>query len=183
MKDLETARLKQARESLDEAQALLEAGMDTGRVMTNLYYAFYYPVLALMNEGRVPETMQSVTLGLFERQYIAAGAFKQEYGDALRRVFDVKPACSGEKTPIALAEVDGLMALARSFQTEVEDHIAGKRRTDREERMAAEERRTPKGSKMRSGTDRRKANDPAFKGPERRSGTERRSGKDRRRRP
>ena len=126
MKDLEKARLAQARESLDEAQALLDAGMDTGRVLTNLYYAFYYPVLALLNEGRVPETMQSVTLGLFERQYIATGAFKQGYGDALRRVFDIKPTCSGETTPVTRAEVDGLMALARSFQTDVEDHIAGK---------------------------------------------------------
>jgi uncharacterized protein (UPF0332 family) len=127
MKDLEKARLTQARESLDEAQALLEAGMDTGRVLTNLYYAFYYPVLALMNEGRVPETMQSVTLGLFERQFIATGALKQEYGDALRRVFETKPKCSGEKTPLSRAEVDELVELARAFQADVETQIAGRK--------------------------------------------------------
>jgi len=116
----------QARESLEEAQALLEAGMDTGRVLTNLYYAYYYPVLALQNEGRVPDTMQSVTLGLFEQKYIATGIFKKAYADALRRVFTGKPTCSGERTPFDQAEVEALMALAQSFQTEVEKHIMGK---------------------------------------------------------
>ena len=126
MKDLEKARLAQARESLDEAQALLEAGMDTGRVLTNLYYAYYYAVLALMNEGRVPETMQSITLSLFERRFIATGTLKKEYGDALRLVFDSKPKCSGEKTPISRAETDILVETARSFQADAERFIAGK---------------------------------------------------------
>ena len=123
MKDLEQARLKQARESLAEAQALLEAGMDTGRVLTNLYYAYYYSVLALQNEGRVPETMQSVTLGLFEQKYVATSIFKKEYADALRRVFTSKPTCSGEKTPVDRDEVEALMALAQLFQADVVKHI------------------------------------------------------------
>lgn len=36
MKDLEKSRLKQARESLDEAQALLAGNMDTRFVLMNL---------------------------------------------------------------------------------------------------------------------------------------------------
>jgi hypothetical protein len=47
-------------------------------VLTNLYYACYYSILALMNEGQVPTTMQSVTLGLFERQYVHSGIMKKE---------------------------------------------------------------------------------------------------------
>ena len=41
-----------------------------GFVLTSIYYAYYYAILALMNGGRVPTVMQSVTLGLFEQQYI-----------------------------------------------------------------------------------------------------------------
>ena len=67
MKELKKERLKQARESLDEAQALLTDNMDIGFVLTNLFYAFYYPMLAIMNEGQVPATMQSITIGLFDR--------------------------------------------------------------------------------------------------------------------
>ena len=123
MKELEKARLKQARESLDEAQALLTEEMDTGFVLTNLYYAYYYPILALMNEGQVPTTMQSVTLGLFERQYIQTGILKAEYYAAVRRVFEVKPKCSGEKTKVSSEEVKKLAILAEAFMQDVENYL------------------------------------------------------------
>jgi len=126
LRELEKERLKQARESLDEAQALLAAEMDTGMVLTNLYYAYYYPILALMNEGRVPSTMQSVTVGLFEQQYIKTGIFKKEYGDAVRRIFSSKPKCSGEKTPVSGEEVNELSVLAGAFVQDVETYLKKK---------------------------------------------------------
>jgi uncharacterized protein (UPF0332 family) len=120
LKHQEKARLKQARESLDEAQALLAAEMDTGFVLTNLYYAYYYPILALMNEGQVPSTMQSVTIGLFEQRFITTGIFKKEYGDAVRRISSIKPKCSGEKIPVIAEDVKELAVLARAFIQDVE---------------------------------------------------------------
>ena len=126
MKELEKERLKQARESLDEAQALLAAGMDIGFVLTSLYYAYYYPILALMNEGQVPSTMQSVTLGLFEQQYMKTGIFKKEYGAAISRIFDIKPKCSGEKTPVSGEDVNKLSVLAGAFMQDVETYLEKK---------------------------------------------------------
>jgi len=126
MKDLEKERLKHAWTSLDEAQALLSAEMDRGFVLTNLYYAYYYPILALMNEGQVPSTMQSVTIGLFEQQYIKTGTFKNEYGAAIRRIFDIKPKCSGERTPVSGEEVNALSVLAGTFIQDVETYLEKK---------------------------------------------------------
>lgn len=126
MKDLERTRLRQARESLEEAQALLADGMDTGFVLTNLYYAYYYSILALMNEGQVPTTMQSVTLGLFERQYIHTGILKSEYYDAVRRVFEVKPKCSGLKTPASAEEIKMLTGLAGDFIRDAEKYLGSR---------------------------------------------------------
>jgi uncharacterized protein (UPF0332 family) len=123
MTDLEITRLKQARESLDEAQALFADGMDVGFVLTNIYYAYYYPILALMNEGQVPTTMQSVTLGLFERRYVQTGIMKKEYDDAVHRVFDIKPKCSGEKTPVGVEEIRELTVLASDFIQAVETYL------------------------------------------------------------
>ena len=122
MKELKKERLKQARESLDEAQALLTDNMDIGFVLTNLFYAFYYPMLAIMNEGQVPAAMQSITIGLFDRQFIKSGVFRQEYADAVHRVFTLKPKCSGEKTPVSADEVNKLLALARDFIADAEEH-------------------------------------------------------------
>jgi len=122
MKEMEQVRLDQARESLDEAKALLAEGMDIGFVLTNLFYAFYYPILAIMNEGQVPTTMQSITIGLFDQQFIKAGAFRQEYADAVHRVFTLKPKCCGEKTPVSEDEVNMLLALAQDFIADAEEH-------------------------------------------------------------
>ena len=122
MKEREHVRLDQAREALEEAKALLAEGMDTGFVLTNLFYAFYYPILAIMNEGQVPTTMQSITIGLFDQQFIKAGIFRQEYSDAAHRVFTLKPKCSGEKTPVSADEVNKLLALARDFIADAEEH-------------------------------------------------------------
>jgi uncharacterized protein (UPF0332 family) len=122
MKEREHVRLDQAREALEEAKALLAEGMDTGFVLTNLFYAFYYPILAIMNEGQVPTTMQSITIGLFDQQFIKAGIFRQEYSDAAHRVFTLKPKCSGEKTPVSTDEVNNLLALARDFIADAEEH-------------------------------------------------------------
>lgn len=123
MKDLQKERLRQARESLDEAQALLAAEMHTGFVLTNLYYAYYYAILALMNEGQVPSTMQSVTIGLFGQKYIKTGMFEKKYDDAIHRIFSSKPKCNGEKTPVSAGEVNELVALAGAFVLDVETYL------------------------------------------------------------
>jgi uncharacterized protein (UPF0332 family) len=101
LRELEKERLKQARESLDETQALLAAEM---------------------NEGRVPSTMQSVTIGLFEQRYIKTGIFKKEYGDAVRRIFSSKPKCSGEKTQVSAEEIHELATRAGAFLHDVETY-------------------------------------------------------------
>jgi len=128
MKDLEKARLKQARESLEDAQALLASDMDAGFVLTNLYYAYYYPILALINEGQVPSTMQSVTIGLFEQRFISTAIFDREYADAIHRVFSSKPKCSGEKTLVSNEEVAELLKRAQGFIDAVEVHIMARGR-------------------------------------------------------
>lgn len=115
MHDQMRSRMQQARESLDEARALLDAGMDHGIVLTNVYYAFYYPVIAVVYEGRVPDSMQSVTLGLFEQRFIRTGLFKQDQYDIIRRVFEIKPKCSGICQVVSREEIERLLEQAREF--------------------------------------------------------------------
>jgi uncharacterized protein (UPF0332 family) len=115
VKDLEQARIRQAEESLDGALALLEGGMDAGSAVTSVFYAFYYPVLALVNEGRVPYTMQHIVIGLFDRQFIATGIFHPRYSEALHRVFSLRPACGSEAPMVTSDEIKGLVSRAGEF--------------------------------------------------------------------
>ena len=134
MKELEQVRLDQAREALDEAVALHTEGMDIGFVLTNLFYAFYYSILAIMNRGQVPGTMQSITISLFDQQFIRAGIFRQAYSDAVHRMFVLKPKCGGEKSTVSADEMNRLLALARDFIADAEAYCT--RRTDQLERRS-----------------------------------------------
>jgi uncharacterized protein (UPF0332 family) len=130
MKELQRSRLDQASESLAEAKALVEAGMDTGFVLNSLYLAFYYPVIALVHEGKVPDVMQSVTIGLFDQQFIKTGIVPVRFSEALRRVADLKPSCGGGSRPVTADEIHRLLLQAVDFITAVEQYCTrGARRS------------------------------------------------------
>jgi uncharacterized protein (UPF0332 family) len=109
-------KLAQARDSYEEAQGLFVDGADPGYVINSLYYAFYYPVLALLHAKDIPAAMQSVSIALFEREFVETGLFEKRFFAALRRAFDLKPKCSsGELKMITRAEVEALLAEAHEF--------------------------------------------------------------------
>ncbi len=124
--DLIQSRMAQARESLQEAKALLTEGMDMGFIMNNLYHAFFYSVLAVLNEGQVPTSMQSVTIALFDREFIQTGVFEKRFADALRRTFDLRPKCSVAPSEVSREDAERLAALAEEFMTRVDVYLRSK---------------------------------------------------------
>jgi uncharacterized protein (UPF0332 family) len=122
--ELMQKRLRQAREALADARVLNAEGMDIGFVLNSLSFAFYYPVIALVCRGRVPETMQRVTIGLFDQQFIETGIMPERFSHALRRVFELKPSCSGGSGSVTSSEVEHLFMLAEEFIVTVEHHMA-----------------------------------------------------------
>ncbi len=118
--------MAQARESLLEARALLAEGMDMGFIMNNLYYAFFYPVLAVLNEGQVPTSMQSVTIALFDKEFIQTGVFEKRFADALRRTFDLRPKCSAPPSEVGREDAERFAALAEEFMARVDAYLLSK---------------------------------------------------------
>ena len=109
-------KMKQAGEALDEAEGLFADGAELSYVVNSLYYAFYYPVLGLLHAKGTPAAMQSVSIGLFEREFIQAGIIDQRFSDSLRRAFELKPKCStAELKMITRADIETLLADARAF--------------------------------------------------------------------
>ncbi len=109
-------KLAQAKDAYEEAKGLLADGADLGYVINSLYYAFYYPVLALLHARDLSAAMQSVAITLFEREFVETGLFEKRLFDSLRRAFDLKPKCSsGELKMIARTEVEVLLAEAQEF--------------------------------------------------------------------
>jgi uncharacterized protein (UPF0332 family) len=113
-------KLAQAREAYPEAAGLLADEAGLGYVVNSLYYAFYYPVLALLQVKGVPAAMQSVSIALFEREFGKASFIEQRFFRSLRKAYELKPKCSAPQlNMITRDEVVTLMADARSFLASV----------------------------------------------------------------
>ncbi len=109
-------RLRQAKEALMEAQALLAEGADMNFVMNSLYYAFLYPVLGLLQARRIQTPMQSTAIALFEREFVRSGEFDARFMDAICRAFELRPACACEGGKKATKDdIEKLLPVARDF--------------------------------------------------------------------
>ena len=115
-KDYMRHKLAQAGDSLAEAKGLLDDGAELGYVVNSLFYAFYYPVLALLHTRGVPAAMQSVTIALFDKEFVRTGIIEKRFSDALHRAFDLKPKCSpGSLKPVNRDDVRELLLEAETF--------------------------------------------------------------------
>jgi len=125
MNEQQRQRFGQAREAFAEAQALQDAGMDLAFVLNNLYLSCYYSIVALVHGGRVPETMQSVTIGLFDQQFVATGKIDGDLAAAVHRLFDLKPRCSGNCSIVTSDELALLFRQAELFIIKAEEVAQG----------------------------------------------------------
>jgi uncharacterized protein (UPF0332 family) len=120
-KDIIQNRLKQARESLEEAKTLLIQDAEVNFVMNSLYYAFLYPVLGLLQARGISSPMQSTAISLFEREFVQRGDIDGEFLDAIRRAFELRPACACEGQKKAAPEdIEQLLPKAEEFLEKVQ---------------------------------------------------------------
>lgn len=115
-KNLVLIRLSQARESLEEAKTLLVQDAEVNFVMNSLYYAFLYPVLGLLQARDISAPMQSTAIALFEREFVETGDVDGRFLDALRKAFELRPACACEGQKKAThQDVEQLLPIADEF--------------------------------------------------------------------
>jgi uncharacterized protein (UPF0332 family) len=109
-------KLSQALDAYEEAKGLLAAAAEPHYVANSLYYAFYYPALALLRTRGMPAAMQSVSIALFGREFVDTGLVDRRFFESLRKAFELKPKCSTpELSMIEPEDVRALFADARDF--------------------------------------------------------------------
>jgi len=110
------SRLRQARESLEEAKELLVQDAAVNFVMNSLYYAFLYALFGLLEARGISSAMQSTAIALFEQEYVATGRVERRYLDAIRKAFEIRPACHCEgKKNATVEDVEQLLPIADEF--------------------------------------------------------------------
>jgi uncharacterized protein (UPF0332 family) len=80
-------RMKQARDTLEEAQILLDASAVRGTV-NRAYYAMFYALLALLATRKLGSSRHSAALSLFDREFVKPGLFPRELSRSLHLAFE-----------------------------------------------------------------------------------------------
>jgi uncharacterized protein (UPF0332 family) len=80
-------RIRQAEESLKEAQVLKDQGMSNRSIMNRLYYAMFYAILALLQEKGLGTSKHFGAISLFDREFVKTGLIEKTYSKALHRAF------------------------------------------------------------------------------------------------
>jgi uncharacterized protein (UPF0332 family) len=118
-------KLKQAKESLEDAKALMVQDVEVNFVMNSLYYAFLYPVLGLLQALGIAAPMQSTAISFFERESTDRWGIDARFIGALRKAFELRPVCTSEGQKKATPkDVEQLLLLAEEFLKKVEQLIS-----------------------------------------------------------
>lgn len=126
-------RLREAEETLADAQTLLEAGGSTRTVINRSYYAMFYGLLALFiqEETEIRTSKHAGVIGLFDKAFIHSGKLPIEYSRTLHRLFDARQE-SDYKEFVQYSEEEArrFFAMAEAFLCAVKSYgIRGRTKT------------------------------------------------------
>ncbi len=108
-------RLSRAKETLEEANELVNSGHLYGAA-NRIYYACFYSVVALILTKNLSSSKHSGVLGLFNKNFIKTGDIPKEMGKFYSRMFDNRLESDyGELIEIKPDEIKQDLATAAEF--------------------------------------------------------------------
>ncbi len=121
-------RIKEAHESIKEAEVLLREGMSMRAVMNRLYYAMFYAVLALLQEKQIGTSKHIGAISLFDKEFIKNGVFDKKLSRTLHRAFELRQKGDYmEEVEVAREDIDDMFPKTRNFVDEIEKHLFEKK--------------------------------------------------------
>ena len=92
MDDLVQYRLSSAKERLESARLLLDAGQYKDSIGRS-YYAIFTAVRAVLARDQVDFSKHAGVIAYFQREYIKAAIFDIKYSKILQRAFQIRNNC------------------------------------------------------------------------------------------
>lgn len=116
-------RMKQAHETLEEAETLFEQDYWRGTI-NRAYYAMFYAVLALAARKEVVISKHTHAIAFLDKVFIKTGIFPKEISRALHVSFDERQTNDyGEIWDIDHNEAKNTLSEAMSFVKTIEDYL------------------------------------------------------------
>lgn len=117
-------RLKQAKESVEEAEYLLAGKKTLRSVINRAYYAMYYAVLALTIFEKFISSKHSGILSFFNKQFIKEEIFPKEMGRWINKAFEFRQKGDyREYVELTYEQVKPYIGYSRTFIKNVEAYL------------------------------------------------------------
>ena len=121
-------RLKQAEESISEANHLLSGKESTRSIINRLYYSMFYSVLALLVFEPYTFSKHSGVISYFNKTFIKEGIFQKDLGRWLNRAFEMRQESDyREYVEVTYEEVAPYIEKAENFLEQVKNYLSEKR--------------------------------------------------------
>jgi uncharacterized protein (UPF0332 family) len=130
MTDKETLlryRLKQAEETLNDAEAMAKAKLSPRSIVNRAYYAMFYAVLGLFLGTNVSlkTSKHSGIISMFDQVFVLSGKLDKQMSKSLHRMFNARQVADyKELVEVSPEEADHALKAARSFIEEIKRVIS-----------------------------------------------------------
>lgn len=124
-----TYRLREAEDTLSDAEKMLQGGLSHRSVINRAYYAMFYAVLALfIHEDINPKTSKhSGIIAIFDKEFVHSGKFDRRFSRMLHRMFDTRQECDyKELVVISGEEAAEAVEQAAEFVAAISSHLTNK---------------------------------------------------------
>ena len=134
MTDRETLlryRMKQAEETLADAEAMAKGELSPRSIVNRAYYAMFYAVLGLFLKTNVTlkTSKHSGIISMFDQTFILSGKVDKQFSKSLHKMFNARQEADyKELVEVSSEEVEDALQAARSFIEEIKK-IASKEPT------------------------------------------------------
>lgn len=125
MTDRETLiryRLKQAEETLADAEAMRKGALSTRSIVNRAYYAMFYALLGLFLETNtmLKTSKHSGIISMFDQVFILTGKMDKRFSKSLHKMFNARQVADyKELVEVSEEEADDAIKTARDFVEEI----------------------------------------------------------------
>ncbi len=123
-------RMREAEETLRDAERMLESGLSPRSIANRAYYAMFYSVLALFLKANVAikTSKHAGVISVFDKEFVHTGMIDAHFSKILHKTFEARQTIDyKELVEVTVEEAAVHVKGAREFQSAVRKFIAASR--------------------------------------------------------
>ena len=121
-----TYRLKQAEETLLDAERMLQGSFSSRSITNRAYYSMFYAVLALFLKAdmRIKTSKHIGVISIFDKEFILTGKIDKYYSEILHKIFNIRQKGDyKDLIEIAIEEAAEHVRLANEFIEYIKNYM------------------------------------------------------------